>query len=344
MNENITVIIPVRDLSKYLFQSVQVTLANTPVDVRIIVLTDCEVERPYVWDEARVQIMATGPVGPGAKRDFGVRACGTSIVAFLDDDAYPAVGWLGAAMAHFSDATVCAVGGPGVTPPEDPFWNQVSGAVFASLAGSGGARNRYVPVGTGAEVDDWPTVNLLVRRSAFDAVGGFNTDDFPGEDTKLCLALVEKLGMRIVYEPRAVVFHHRRPLFWKHFQQMGRYARCRGQFFRLHPRTSRRPLYALPSLLLLWTLFGVSYACFARRSNVIAAIGLGCYGVLAVSAGVETLIRAKSLVLSLATAMAVALTHVWYGVQFLRGLVVTRGDARPSTGGGVLEGEVRLQE
>ena len=333
MSNTVAVIIPVRDVNKYLLQSVEITLANTPVDVRIIVLTDHEVERPHVWDGYRVQIMATGPLGPGAKRDFGVRACGSSIVAFLDDDAYPAIGWLGAAMPHFLDPAVCAVGGPGVTPPDDPFWHQVSGAVFAARAGSGGARNRYVPVGNGASVDDWPTVNLLVRRSAFEAVGGFDTDIFPGEDTKLCLALVEKTGMRIVYEPRAVVFHHRRPLFWKHFQQVGRYARCRGQFFRVHPRTSRRPLYALPSLLLLWTLFGVSYACFARRSNVIASFGLGCYGMLAVSAGVETLIRTGAMALSLATAMAVALTHVWYGVQFLRGLVVPRVDALPFSGG-----------
>jgi hypothetical protein len=38
------------------------------------------------------------------------------ILAFLDDDAYPADGWLEAAMARFEDPTVCAVGGPGVTP------------------------------------------------------------------------------------------------------------------------------------------------------------------------------------------------------------------------------------
>ena len=341
---SVSIIIPVREINAYLYKSIPIILKETDESVEIIVLPDAPPREVMNWPDCRSRIIPTGSIGPGRKRDVGARIARGETLAFLDDDAYPAVGWLGAAMAHFSDATVCAVGGPGVTPPEDPFWNQVSGAVFASLAGSGGARNRYTPVGTGAAVDDWPTVNLLVRRSAFDAVGGFNTDDFPGEDTKLCLALVEKLGMRIVYEPRAVVFHHRRPLFWKHFQQMGRYARCRGQFFRLHPRTSRRPLYALPSLLLLWTLFGVSYACFARRSNVIAAIGLGCYGVLAVSAGVETLSRAKSLVLSLATAMAVALTHVWYGVQFLRGLVVTRGDALPSTSGGVLEGEVRLRE
>lgn len=340
----ISIIIPVREINDYLRESVPIILALTDASVEVLILPDGTPPLPVNWPAGRVRVVPTGRVGPARKRDAGARIAHGEILAFLDDDAYPASGWLEAAMHHFADPNIGAVGGPGVTPPDDPFWHQVSGAVFAARAGSGGARNRYVPVGNGASVDDWPTVNLLVRRSAFEAVGGFDTDIFPGEDTKLCLALVEKTSMRIVYEPRAVVFHHRRPLFWKHFQQMGRYARCRGQFFRLHPRTSRRPLYALPSLLLLWTLFGVSYACFARRSNVIAAIGLGCYGVLAVSAGVETLIRAKSLALSLATAMAVALTHVWYGVQFLRGLVVTRGDSLPSTSGGVLAGEVRLRE
>lgn len=330
---SISIIIPVCEINHYLHESIPIIIKKTDESVEIIVLPDAAPREVVNWPDDRLRVVSTGTVGPGRKRDFGARIARGETLAFLDDDAYPAVGWLDAAMPHFLDPTVCAVGGPGVTPPEDPFWNQVSGAVFASRAGSGGARNRYVAVGMGAEVDDWPTVNLLVRRSAFDAVGGFDTDVFPGEDTKLCLALVEKLGMRIIYEPRAVVFHHRRPLFWKHFQQMGRYARCRGQFFRLHPRTSRRPLYALPSLLLLWTLFGVCYACFARRSNVIASVGMGCYGVLAVTAGLETVIRSNSLALSLATAMAVVLTHGWYGVQFLRGLVVTRGDAPPSNGG-----------
>ena len=313
-----------REINDYLRESVPIILALTDASVEVLILPDGTPPLPVNWAAGRVRVVPTGRVGPARKRDTGARIAHGEILAFLDDDAYPAVGWLGAAMPHFLDPAVCAVGGPGVTPPDDPFWHQVSGAVFAARAGSGGARNRYVPVGNGASVDDWPTVNLLVRRSAFEAVGGFDTDIFPGEDTKLCLALVEKTGMRIVYEPRAVVFHHRRPLFWKHFQQVGRYARCRGEFVRMHPRTSRRPLYVLPSLLLVWAVSGLAVAALARRPNVAAAVGVAAYAMLAVGGGLETYAANRSFPLSLATAMAIILTHWWYGVQFLRGIMNPR--------------------
>ena len=319
-----SIIIPLKAINDYLHESVPIIRARTDETVEVLILPDEASVVPTEWKVGRVQVMPTGPVGPGRKRDMGAMLARGEILAFLDDDAYPADGWLKAAMERFADPTVCAVGGPGVTPHDDPFWNQVSGAVLSSRAGSGGARNRYVPVGTGASVDDWPTVNLLVRRSAFEAVGGFDTDIFPGEDTKLCLALVDKTGMRIVYEPQAVVFHHRRPLFWKHFQQVGRYARCRGEFVRIHPRTSRRPLYVLPTLLLVWAVSGLAFAAFARRLNVVVAIGVAAYGMLAVGGGIETYAARRSFSLSLATAMAIILTHGWYGVQFLRGIMNPR--------------------
>jgi glycosyltransferase involved in cell wall biosynthesis len=323
-----SIIIPVRSIDDYLRESVPIILARTDETVEILVLPDRASVVPDEWMVGRVQVTPTGPVGPGRKRDAGARIARGEILAFLDDDAYPADGWLEAAMARFADSTVCAVGGPGVTPQDDPFWSQVSGAVFSSRAGSGGARNRYVPVGTGSTVDDWPTVNLFVRRSAFEAVGGFDTDLFPGEDTKLCLALVEKTGMRIVYEPRAVVLHHRRPLFWKHFHQVGRYARCRGEFVRIYPRTSRRPLYVLPSVLLVWAVSGLVVAVLARRPNPVATLAGAAYGVLAVVGGIETYVARRSFSLSLATALAIVLTHGWYGAQFLRAILDPRDGKR----------------
>ena len=321
MNDTVTVIIPVRELSEYLFQSVQVTLANTPADVRIIVLTDYEVERPHVWDESRVQVMATGPVGPGAKRDFGVRACGTSIVAFLDDDAYPSSGWIECALPHFRDFDVAGVGGPNVTPASDSFWQQVSGLVYSTWMGAGGARIRYVPSGVSRYVNDWPSVNLLVRRSYFIVAGGFATNVFPGEDTKLCIALTVGIGKHIIYEPSAIVFHHRRSLFWGHFRQLGNYARTRGRFSVLLPVTSDRWMYKIPSVLVIGTVASLALGFSVGQLEFVLLVAiLVNLSIIAISC-VEAFIVSGQIGLSLAASTAILASHWWYGIQFIRGVV-----------------------
>ena len=56
---------------------------------------------------------------------------------------------------------------------------------------------------------DYASANgLLVTRRAWDLVGGFDERYFPAyfEDVDLCLALAEH-GLRIRYEPRALVVH-----------------------------------------------------------------------------------------------------------------------------------------
>lgn len=319
MLEKIVIIIPVREISKYLVKSIPILLEKTANSIGILVLTDREEEMPVSWDKTRIRLISTGPVGPGEKRDVGVRACDASIVAFLDDDAYPADDWLTYALPHFRDLSVAGVGGPNVTPPSDSFWQQVSGLVYSTWAGAGSARIRYVQSGAARRVDDWPSVNLIVRRSDFIKAGGFATNYFPGEDTKLCLALTKGIGKRIIYEPTAVVFHHRRTLFWGHFKQLGNYARTRGGFSLLLPATSRRLVYMIPSVLVVGTGVALVLGTCIHPLRPVALVAVfGNLLILAV-AGLESLFVSRGIVLSLAASLAVLCSHWWYGIQFLRG-------------------------
>ena len=319
---DVSVIVPVRRINDYVRESCPHVMAQTGATLEWICLPDvADPSSDGVADDGdRVRVVATGAVGPARKRDIGAEMARGRILAFLDDDAYPTADWLQAALPHFDDTTVAAVGGPGVTPPSDGFWKQVSGWVFASRLGSGGARNRYLPVGGARDVDDWPSMNLLVRASDFEAVGGFDCEYFPGEDTKLCLELVYRLGKRIVYEPDATVLHHRRDLFWGHFRQVGRYGEHRGHFVRRFPETSRRPLYFAPTALvgLLVTYPVVLFAGprLARAWRVVLSAYLGALAATALETGAA----ARSASVGVASGMGVLLTHLWYGVQFAVGL------------------------
>ena len=53
-------------------------------------------------------------------------------------------------------------------------------------------------------VADWPAYNFFVRTEALRAVGGWASNYYGGEDTKLCLALHEA-GYGIRYDPDVVV-------------------------------------------------------------------------------------------------------------------------------------------
>jgi glycosyltransferase involved in cell wall biosynthesis len=318
----VSVIVPVRRINDYVRESFPHVMAQTGVTLEWICLPDVTDTGSdgIAGDGDRVSVVATGAVGPARKRDIGAQIARGRILAFLDDDAYPTADWLQAALPHFEDTTVAAVGGPGVTPPSDGFWKQVSGWVFASRLGSGGARNRYLPVGGVRDVDDWPSMNLLVRASDFAAVGGFDCEYFPGEDTKLCLELVYRLGKRIVYEPRAMVLHHRRDLFWGHYRQVGRYGQHRGHFVRRLPETSRRPVYFAPTALVaLIVTYPVVLIAVPRLAGVWRVV-LGAYLFALAATAVEVAAGSRSASVGVASAMGVMLTHLWYGAQFAVGL------------------------
>ncbi len=245
----------------------------------------------------------TGKVRPAEKRNLGIKRAKGEIVAFIDDDAYPDAHWLEYAVRYFSEESIGAVGGPGVTPPGDSGMARLGGRVYANPLVAGGYRYRYVAGGVRRDVDDYPSCNLFVRKSILDKIGGYRTDFWPGEDTLLCKDIIDS-GARIVYDPWVVVYHHRRALFGAHLRQLGRYAFHRGYFVKRFPSNSLHFSYFVPTLFVagllgiwwLWPLY-LFYLCI----------------VLATSFSFNPATW-------LVTAAGVAATHVCYGVKFAQGL------------------------
>lgn len=199
------------------------------------------------------------PGSPGKKRDFGAQKAKGEVFAFIDADAYPDQDWLKNAAQRLLPQDIGAVCGPGVTPPHDSPEQKLSGLFWSMTVGAGSYVYRSRPKKERL-VDDYPTFNLLVKRTVFLEAGGFDIDLWPGEDTKLCLAITKKLNLKILYSPDVLVHHHRKAWPKQHLAQVARYGFQRGRFVRMFPETSLRfkyflfPLWLL-SLPLTWPLY-----------------------------------------------------------------------------------------
>jgi cellulose synthase/poly-beta-1,6-N-acetylglucosamine synthase-like glycosyltransferase len=305
-----SIIIPVRQENDYLRQTLEHLNRLKTVPFEILVVTDAISQTP----------------NPAIKRNIGAHMARGKFLAFLDDDSYPHPDWLvNAYRLLCRQPQTVAVCGPCLTPPDDNLYQQASGLVWSHWFGSGGAgtyRNHPSPP---RFVDDYPSVNLLVRRSAFLKVGGYPTQHWPGEDTLLCLKLIQELKRQILYHPSIVVYHHRRPVFKAHLQQLQRYAQHRGLFARLYPTTSRRFGYFLPSLFLIYLLslpfVYLSFFWLLSPGHLLQLPLLPIYlylSILLISL-VTLLFQTRNLHLSLLSLISIPLTHLTYGWHFIIG-------------------------
>ena len=175
------------------------------------------------------------------------------------------------------------------------------------------------------EVDDWPSVNLLVRKSNFAAVNGFDCSFWPGEDTKLCLDLT-KANKKIIYDPEVLVYHHRRAGLKKHLRQVGGYGLHRGYFAKKYPENSRKLKYFLPSIFLVSIVAGwILGLCFFWARLLFVVLWL-VYGLALVIAFFDINKKIKNIKVSLAALPYILLTHLTYGYKFLQGLLTAVHD------------------
>lgn len=312
-------IIPVKAINDYIHEAIPNILKIAREDYEIIIYPD-EVT-PERWPKTRQ--IGTGHCGPAEKRTRAIRDALGEILVFVDDDSYPEPDFLEKLDTDFEDASITAVGGPAITPPDDSFWQKVSGAVFLSSL-SGGSPERYIPMGKKHLVDDWPSVNLSMRKAAFTEIGGFDCAYWPGEDTKLCLDLVTKLKGKILYDPSLIVFHHRREGLARHVKQVSGYGLHRGYFAKRYPQTSFRLKYFMPSFFLLFVTVGTGLAFLYPALRPLYIGGWVLYGIALLKAALDIMHHQKSLLIMLHSLYYIFFTHLAYGWSFLRGFFLVQ--------------------
>jgi GT2 family glycosyltransferase len=168
----------------------------------------------------------------GALRNQAALLAATPLIAFVDADHEIADGWVAAARARCADPHVGAVGAPYSSP---------AGATWVQRIYDAFRHHRDV-----AEDVDWLGAgNLVVRRDAFVATGGFDTSLEACEDVDWCRRL-KQAGYRLISDPQLRSVHYGDPAS---LRALFRSERWRGR--NNVQVTLRGPLNAttLPSLL-----------------------------------------------------------------------------------------------
>ena len=322
----VSVVIACPNGSWMLDECLEALRSQTYREFEVVVLPDGEL-KPSGNYGYPLHVVPTGKVRPAEKRNAGIGKSRGEIVAFIDDDAYPDSRWLENAVKYFAEPTIGALGGPGVTPPGDGFWAKCGGRVYENIFVSGNYRYRYLGGRVRKDIDDYPSCNLFVRKDVLESIGGYRTDFWPGEDTLLCEDIVCKAKKRIVYDPWTLVYHHRRPLFAAHLRQLGRYGFHRGYFVKRFPVTSCRFSYFVPTLFVLYLS---AVAAFFLFRDFIGGGDLGPKAAVVSSPLMFYALLTACTTVSLnpfrwlVSELGVFLSHVWYGIQFMRGLFARR--------------------
>ena len=324
-----SVVIIVRQINDYLRQAMPWFARQTSRDFEIIVVSEAE-ERESFPD---TRIITSGRASPSRARNIGATAANGEILAFIDDDAYPAPDWLEKAQAILQDPAIGAVGGPSLVPHEATFFQRVSNKVYELSSSKTGPRYGRRPR---SEIDDWPTCNFFVRKHLFHAVGGFNEEHWGGEDTQLCYGLV-KAGVRMISDPDLIIYHHPRKTLRQHLRQTFFWGLWRG-FMVKHHRQSLQLVFFVPPLLVLWLVLGglAAAAVAALRPWYLAFLVLLGFYLLVIA------VRSRNWALAGPVAGVTLVSHRAYGCGFLRGLASreapTRSTLNPAKGAAGVSG------
>ena len=224
------------------------------------------------------------------KKNEGARAGHGAFVAFVDDDVVVAEDWARRILEPFEDGKVGLVSGPGLVPKDLNEWGRQAGLALSS-GGAGFVARRYRGGAGEAYVIGWDEVigcNAVYRRAAFEAVGGFPEEFYPGEEM-LAAWRAESAGWGLRFAPSARVWHYPRQSPRRFWRQIRSYGATRIRLMRAG--VPRHWLVLVPGLwvavtavLALWALAGAVAPGWAGAAawwgRMLLAADLGAYGVV----------------------------------------------------------------
>ena len=187
-------------------------------------------------------------------RNLAARKAKGNILAFIDSDCLADPFWLQELVPAFKDPSLSAIGGMVdsyyVDTPLDRY-EQVKSSLIISQRNRRSSENEnffYVP-----------TCNLLVRRSIFEKLNGFDEDLFVGEDVDFCWRL-QDAGYFIEFRPLGKIYHKHRNELKSFSSRRFDYGTSEPMLQQRHPDRNKQMFFPIGASI-FWVLLVLGIVC-----------------------------------------------------------------------------------
>ena len=196
--KNFSVIIP--NLNSPTIDKTIISLENQAINQKWfeVIIVGMDTHNLIIENELIKFIRSRNPMSPAKARNVGAKQANGEILVFLDADCQPDSNWLRILTERFSSPNTTIVGG-GVYFAMNNYWNTVDNVTFF---------HEYLYFKKSGQRELLPSLNLAIRKSVFDIIGGFD-ERYPspsGEDADLTIRL-RNAGHTLEFEPKAIVLH-----------------------------------------------------------------------------------------------------------------------------------------
>jgi len=195
-----SVIIPAYNAQKTMAQCLESMLAQTFNGYEIIVIDDGSTDSTLGIAESfgKVRIARQKHAGPAVGRNNGAKEAKGEIIIFVDSDCIADKNWLDEMLAPFGNKEVAGVQGIYKCRQKELIARMTQLEI----------EERYIKMAKSKFIDFIGSYSAGYRRKVFEEMHGFDTS-FPmasGEDTDLSFR-IQKAGYKMVFNPKAFVFH-----------------------------------------------------------------------------------------------------------------------------------------